>query len=42
MECDRWKDVKVDRWEGQIDIQVPKSAVVLESDARGEENNGAS
>ena len=32
-----WKNVKVDRWEGQIEIQVPKSAVVLESDARGEE-----
>ncbi len=32
-----WKDVKVDRWEGQIEIQVPKSALVLESVAKEEQ-----
>jgi nickel-dependent lactate racemase len=30
-----WKDVKVDRWEGQIEIQVPKSAIIIERGARG-------
>jgi nickel-dependent lactate racemase len=30
-----WKDVKVDRWESQVEIQVPKSAVIIESEARG-------
>ena len=32
-----WKDVKVDRWEGQIEIKVPKSAVVIESEAKEEQ-----
>jgi lactate racemase len=29
-----WKNVKVDRWESQIEIQVPQSATVVESEAR--------
>ena len=29
-----WKSVKVDRWESQIEIQVPQSATVIESEAR--------
>lgn len=28
------KDVKVDRWESQIEIQIPKSAAIVESEAR--------
>jgi nickel-dependent lactate racemase len=32
-----WKDVKVDRWEGQIEIQVPKSALILESVGKEEQ-----
>lgn len=31
-----WKEVKVDRWEGQIDIRVPKSARILRSEAKPE------
>ncbi len=30
-----WKDVKVDRWESQVEIRVPKSATIIESEARG-------
>ena len=29
-----WKNVKVDRWESQIEIHVPQSATVVESEAR--------
>jgi nickel-dependent lactate racemase len=30
-----WKDVRVDRWERQMEIQVPSSATVIESEAKG-------
>ena len=29
------KEVRIDRWESQIEIQVPKFATVVESEARG-------
>jgi len=30
-----WKDVKVDRWESQVEIQVPESAMIIEPEAKG-------
>ena len=32
-----WQEIKVDRWEGQIDIKIPQSARILRSEARPEE-----
>jgi nickel-dependent lactate racemase len=32
-----WKEVKIDRWEGQIEIRIPQSARIIQSEARAEE-----